>query len=680
MTMQRALLSATVLSGLALVPLAANAKEAWLAAVRTCVQPSGLSFGVCPVGGGPLTTDPVPVWSFVSITKAEFDAYTPASGPAAFASFATAAVPGPLMTADSADGAGLKIHLLNTLPMPVSLVVPGLPGALTPVWVNPLDMNGPATGTGKRPDGDVTSRVRSLNAEAAPNGGQAHYAWPTLSPGSYLYQSGTHQAVQVQMGLHGPLVVASGTTVAGQVAGTAYPNVTYAQQVGTYLTEIDSAMHRTIDASPTHDATPDGGPKASPLEYWPNIFLSSQFVLSADQTLVPPVNGRSQIAVNQPTLMRFFNGTLRSHVQVVQNQSLAVVAEDGLPYPYRKNQYSVLLDAGKTKDAVMLPPRIERIAVYDRMLNTGNAGNMQQGLLAGLDINAASMPTAYNDKYSGAYGVPLTVTNALGVLANDVSHDNNQALLRAALVTNATYGSVTLNANGGFTYTPTVGSNKLTDSFSYKATETVGGTTYSSQQATVNLTFTATAPVAGADTYYVAKGGTLAPAAPGVLTNDTPAGNGAVLQTAPGHAKANGFTLAPNGSFSYAPVAAYTGVDTFTYGATNPAGTASGTVTINVLPSPVAANDGTAAARIVVPLGTPLDIKVLANDTGAAGATNITFTQPPGATGTVSLNNGAQGLSLLFTPKKAGNDSFTYTFTSALAAPSGSATVFVKVQ
>ena len=72
---------------------------------------------------------------------------------------------------------------------------------------------------------------------------------------------------------------------------------------------------------------------------------------------------------------------------------------------------------------------------------------------------------------------------ASGVLAND--YDMESDPLTAALYSNATHGTVTLNSNGGFTYVPTLGYAGA-DSFQYRAYD---GTSYSSA-ATVSLTVT----------------------------------------------------------------------------------------------------------------------------------------------------------------------------------------------
>ena len=89
------------------------------------------------------------------------------------------------------------------------------------------------------------------------------------------------------------------------------------------------------------------------------------------------------------------------------------------------------------------------------------------------------------------------------------------------------------------------------------------------------------APTAVANSYSVDEDGTLATAAPGVLTNDTDPESGtltAVLVTDVGNGS---LTLNPNGSFSYTPTADFNGTDSFTYRA-NDGTFASNTVTVSI--------------------------------------------------------------------------------------------------
>src|SRR5204863_8967095 len=76
-------------------------------------------------------------------------------------------------------------------------------------------------------------------------------------------------------------------------------------------------------------------------------------------------------------------------------------------------------------------------------------------------------PVANADFYTAAVGTPLSVTTASqGVLGNDADPDGDAL---TAVVTHApTLGTLTLNSNGTFTYTP--GTNG-TDTFKYKAAD-----------------------------------------------------------------------------------------------------------------------------------------------------------------------------------------------------------------
>jgi len=76
-------------------------------------------------------------------------------------------------------------------------------------------------------------------------------------------------------------------------------------------------------------------------------------------------------------------------------------------------------------------------------------------------------PIANNDSYTAVHGQPLTV-GAPGVLGNDVSQSGNP--LTAALVTGPSNGTVTLNANGSFTYTANANFAGQ-DTFTYTASD-----------------------------------------------------------------------------------------------------------------------------------------------------------------------------------------------------------------
>jgi VCBS repeat-containing protein len=95
-------------------------------------------------------------------------------------------------------------------------------------------------------------------------------------------------------------------------------------------------------------------------------------------------------------------------------------------------------------------------------------------------------PVAVNDAYTTAEDTPLTVA-APGVLTND--SDAEGTPLTAVLASSPGNGSLALNADGSFTYTPRAGFSG-SDSFSYRASDGPLASTI----ATVTITVTAAPP------------------------------------------------------------------------------------------------------------------------------------------------------------------------------------------
>jgi hypothetical protein len=150
-------------------------------------------------------------------------------------------------------------------------------------------------------------------------------------------------------------------------------------------------------------------------------------------------------------------------------------------------------------------------------------------------------------------------------------------------------GTLQLNANGNFTYTPAAGFSG-SDSFTYRAND---GKTNSNLASVELLVFEVepenTAPVAVNDSYATNQGILLQVPAPGVLGNDTDADNDpltAVLGTGP----ANGtLQLNANGSFTYTPATGFSGSDSFTYRAhdgTTTSNLATVSITVNAVAPP----------------------------------------------------------------------------------------------
>lgn len=285
-------------------------------------------------------------------------------------------------------------------------------------------------------------------------------------------------------------------------------------------------------------------------------------------------------------------------------------------------------------------------------------------------------PAPVADSYTVNEDQTLTVPVATGVLANDVDVDGDT--LTAAVVTGPAHGTLTLNANGSFTYTP-VANYFGQDTFTYSVSDGVA----TSAPITVTLTVTAVNdnPTVGNDSYTIAEDGTLTvPVATGVLANDSDIDSTTLtvaVVTAPTHGT---LTLNSDGSFVYKPAANYFGADTFTYrtsdgngGFTN--GMVSLTVTA-VADAPVGVNDSFTAPND----GTATTLNVLANDTDADGTSSLKVTAVSTGSlgGTITIS--ADGRSLVYKAplEGIGNDIFTYTVKDA-EGNSSTATVTVNV-
>lgn len=229
-------------------------------------------------------------------------------------------------------------------------------------------------------------------------------------------------------------------------------------------------------------------------------------------------------------------------------------------------------------------------------------------LLSASPAKALLSLVANPDAYSVRHDRVLNVA-APGVLGNDV------VVLGSTAVRDSqpAHGSLALQSNGAFTYTPAAG-YVGTDSFRYHAHDLLD-----SNSATVTITITNATPVAHADSYTATTGVTLSVPAPGLLANDTD-GDGDALSAQLVDGGGNGsLDVNANGSFSFKSGGSFSGDRTFTYRVTDGvAWSVSATVTIAVSPTgtqtpsptPTAAPTVTAAPTRT-PTPTPIPIPTL---------------------------------------------------------------------
>ncbi|NQU11434.1 tandem-95 repeat protein [bacterium] len=268
-------------------------------------------------------------------------------------------------------------------------------------------------------------------------------------------------------------------------------------------------------------------------------------------------------------------------------------------------------------------------------------------------LNSNQPPVAVADSYSTDEDTTRDVA-APGVLGNDTDADGDP--LTAVLVDDVTQGSLTLNVDGSFSYTPAAAYDGP-DSFTYQATDG----TATSAVTTVSLTVDPVndAPVVVASTPNVDEDGTLNVPAPGALAGAGDADGDTLTAILISDVSHGTLTFNPDGSYGYVPAANYNGSDSFSFAATDGTLTSSvATVTITVNSSndaPVANND----SSMVPENSGETTIDVLANDTDGDGDPLTAALVDDVAHGLLTLNSDG---SFSYQPDAGyfGPDSFTY--------------------
>ena len=235
------------------------------------------------------------------------------------------------------------------------------------------------------------------------------------------------------------------------------------------------------------------------------------------------------------------------------------------------------------------------------------------------------------------------------VLNADVSaNDTHSATATYALNTGATNGTVIINNDGTFSYTPDPDFNG-TDGFTYDVTDGNGNTETATVAITVN-------PIADAvDDSFATDEDVVLNA--DVSTNDTHSGVATyVLNT---DATNGTVIIQNNGTFSYTPDPDFNGTDSFTYDVTDINGTTE-TATVNLTINPIAdaVDDSFATDEDVV-----LNADVSTNDTHSATATYVTEYRCHQRNGNHPIITGP----LAYTPDPDfnGTDAFTYDVTDS---------------
>ncbi len=222
-----------------------------------------------------------------------------------------------------------------------------------------------------------------------------------------------------------------------------------------------------------------------------------------------------------------------------------------------------------------LPPSLDANSLVSAIVIDGSGNTSEFGKNKG--VNAT--PVANADAFSLLEDSTLVATLA----ANDADDDGDT--LNYSLLSGPAHGSLNLNPDGTFDFTPDVDYFGY-DSFIYRVSDGQGGT--ADANVTIHVASVNDTPLAVDDAYSISENGTLN-VAPGsrLLLNDSDVdGDTLRVLTTPVVDVAHGvLTLQDDGTFSYTPHADYHGTDSFVYRVLDgQGGTADASVIITVMP------------------------------------------------------------------------------------------------
>lgn len=306
------------------------------------------------------------------------------------------------------------------------------------------------------------------------------------------------------------------------------------------------------------------------------------------------------------------------------------------------------------------------ISYYVRVTGIDGSGESATSTETNIPALENTLPVATDDRFT------LAEDNSLraNLLSNDFDPDNQDPTtaaqtLTAQVLTPPKSGTVNLQPNGNFTYTPFLNVNGQ-DSFTYRITDDFQGI----DDARVSLQITAIndVPVANNDAFSLSEDSPFTSANGALLINDSDVDNDPLsISTVPAQAPSLGdLVLSQNGSFTYTPHPNAFGTDTFSYTLLDGTSSSTASVSLNI----ASINDLPVAEDDVYHINedAPLQANVLDNDNDADHTDQDKFQAltpsilSPPEHGSLTLQNNGD-FSYVPTPEFAGNDGFTYRIT-----------------
>ena len=318
-------------------------------------------FDLCASDGSITLPDSstVAVWGFVD------------TGGGSCATDLVTSLPGPELRVNAGDT--VTINLSNALAENVSILIPGQSLA-------------------------ATGGTSGLFATEAAPGGMVSYNF-TAQEGTYLYESGTNNSIQIPMGLYGALIVNS--TTSGQAYGNAFE-----QEAVLLLSEID----------PDLNDDPGG---FNLLDYHPTYWL----INGAAYPDIPAIVANP----GERVLLRYLNAGFDHPSMTLLGGYQEVIAKDAFELNNSFDAVAETIPAGTTADMIVDTTGLQGdLALYNRNMYVTNGNAYPGGMLTFLNLSAPTGTPPTVAMVVPADGATITGDMVLVQIdASDVEDDAN---------------------------------------------------------------------------------------------------------------------------------------------------------------------------------------------------------------------------------------------------------------
>ncbi|MBO0845447.1 MAG: multicopper oxidase domain-containing protein [Nocardioides sp.] len=244
--------------------------------------------------------------------------------------------PGPVLCAT--QGETIRVNLTNTLSEPTSIVFPGQDSEVT----------------GNGTPGLLTSEAPAASPS---DNGSASYTFTASQPGTYIYESGSDVAKQIEMGLYGALVIRPNTTTCPAAAAPcAYDDTTQYDRSREFillLADIDPELHHAVKTGANYDfdAQRDRYFTINGRSF-PDTIMDNGSALLPTQPYGAMVRIQPTGPDGRPALIRLLNVGLSNHPFHPHGNHTIQIAQDGRQVA-RTEHFGETIGSGQTEDFLL---------------------------------------------------------------------------------------------------------------------------------------------------------------------------------------------------------------------------------------------------------------------------------------------------------------------------------------